>query len=109
MGRDESTRLQTSSDTGRRGRANQHRVDASVVSGRGRGRDDAAVVMLVLLFTFARSESPLALAFSGENAFNGDKQMQVKGCGLGAAKGHQAGSTHATPRGGWQRGLDCDW
>ena len=38
----------------------------------------AAVVMLVLLFTFARSESPLALAFSGENAFNGDKQMQVK-------------------------------
>ena len=35
----------------------------------------AAVVMLVLLFTFARSESPLALAFSGENAFNGDKQM----------------------------------
>jgi hypothetical protein len=38
----------------------------------------AAVVMLVLLFTFARSESPLALAFSGENAFNADKQMQVK-------------------------------
>jgi len=34
--------------------------------------------MLVLLFTFARSESPLALAFSGENAFNADKQMQVK-------------------------------
>ena len=38
----------------------------------------AAVVMLVLLFTFARSESPLALAFSGENAFNGDKQMQER-------------------------------
>ena len=38
----------------------------------------AAVVMLMLLFTFARSESPLALAFSGENAFNADKQMQVK-------------------------------
>ena len=38
----------------------------------------AAVVMLMLLFTFARSESPLALAFTGENAFNADKQMQVK-------------------------------
>ena len=37
-----------------------------------------AVVMLMLLFTFARSESPLALAFTGENAFNADKQMQVK-------------------------------
>ena len=36
----------------------------------------ATVVML--LFTFARSESPLALAFTGENAFNADKQMQVK-------------------------------
>ena len=32
----------------------------------------------MLLFTFARSESPLALAFTGENAFNADKQMQVK-------------------------------
>ena len=38
----------------------------------------ATVVMLMLLFTFARSESPLALAFTGENAFNADKQMQVK-------------------------------
>ena len=38
----------------------------------------AAHLMLVLLFTFARSESPVAKAYSGEGAFDPSKNLQVK-------------------------------
>ena len=37
----------------------------------------AAHLLLVLFFTFARSETPVALAHTGDNAFDPNKQVQV--------------------------------
>ena len=48
-----------------------------------------AVAMLILLFTFARTESPCPAAHTGDNAFTPRKHLQVnrRTCGLLGAAG----------------------
>ena len=79
----------------------------------------AVLLQLILLYTFSRSETPLAQAYTGDGKFDPLKNLQVRDVKVETVaggvhrgnppEGNQTGSTHAAPGGSGRRRLGLDW